>query len=159
MRKRAVGMRHVLWLSTVFGALSCRAPVELLDERGACPQTYEFGNFGCAEVRGQVLGSAGQPLRGVDVGPRYFAGTEGGYNTYYTTTDSAGRFSFRVTRFSPRSAPVDPDTFSIYVRASVRPPPGGAAPLAMDSTLTRLTLAPLGSVPVPAVVTIRLDYP
>ena len=143
----------------VLGGLSCRAPVELADEGGACPQTYEFGNYGCAEVRGRVLGSEGQPLEGALVGPRYFTGTEGGYNTYFTTTDSAGRFSFRITRFSPRSATVDPDPFSIYVRASVRPPAGGSAPLASDSILTRLTLAPIGSVPVPAIVTIQLDYP
>ena len=159
MRDGAAGVRGVFLAWVVVGGLSCRAPVELLDDRAVCQQTYEFGNHGCAEVRGQVLGSDGRPLQGVDVGPRYFAGMEGGYNTYYTSTDSAGRFSFRIQRFSPRPAPVDPDTFSIYVRASIRPPPGGSAPLASDSVLTRLTLAPIGGVPIPATVTIQLDYP
>jgi hypothetical protein len=33
----------------LFGACDAR-PTELVEERGVCPQTYEFGNAGCAAV-------------------------------------------------------------------------------------------------------------
>ena len=138
---------------------ACRHPASDDGDPDACQQTYEFGNLGCAEVRGQVLGSGGTPLAGVSVGPVYPAGT-GGYNSPVVDTDPEGRFSFRIHRFAGDVAPTSPDTFSIYVRAAVRPPPVVGVPSpARDSALVRLTLAPVGRIPTPATVDFRLSYP
>ena len=41
---------------------------EPLSTSGACQQTFEFGNFGCAIVRGRVIDQNDMPLAGVPVG-------------------------------------------------------------------------------------------
>lgn len=144
----------------LFATVSCDSATAV-EEFGACRQTHEFGNYGCAEVSGRVLGSQGQPLIGVSVGPRYLA--EVGpplYDAMYVETDAQGRFRFRVTRYAPRKLLVVPDTFSLYVSAAVRPNPGTGAPSSVvDSVLVQVELAPIGAVPRPAEVEIRLSHP
>ena len=141
-------------------SVACNAPTPPVDAR-LCPQTYEFGNTGCAEVTGIVLGSTGQPLSGTVVLPHYSAGGDiGGYNEPIAATGPDGRFQFRITRYFPRRSPVVPDTFSIYVIAQVLPPPGGGPnSLAVDSALLRLALAPVGAIPTPGDVVVNVRYP
>ena len=103
----------------LFATVSCDSATAV-EEFGACRQTHEFGNYGCAEVSGRVLGSQGQPLIGISVGPRYLA--EVGpplYDAMYVETNT-GTLPFRVTRYAPRKLLVVPDTFSLYVSAAVR---------------------------------------
>ena len=138
---------------------ACSNPFAQDDESDACPQTYEFGNLGCAEVRGQVLGSEDAPLSGVSVGPIYPEELAGSYDTYFVFTDESGRFSFRIHRYARGGPPITPDTFSIYVRAAVRPRAVNVPGPAIDSVLTVLTLAPVGETPEPTTVEIRLDWP
>lgn len=82
------------------------------------------------------------------------------YNSMYVDTDTQGRFRFRITRYIPRKPVVAPDTFSLYVRAAVRPNPGSGAPSSVaDSVLVQVELVPVGAVPRPAEVEIRLPHP
>jgi hypothetical protein len=126
-----------------------------LDAR-ACEQTYEFGNSGCAEIEGAVLDRQDRALPGMIVGPRYvFPGAA--FNTPYATTDSAGRFRLRITRFGADAPAVGPDTVSLFVLAYDPRSSGLNVPATVrDSVMARVTVAPLGRVPVPASVTIRL---
>src|SRR2546427_7063136 len=81
----------------------------------ACPQTGEFGNYGCAVVEGAVVGARGQPLGGVAVAPGPSA--DGGqFDTPFHYTDASGRFELRLTRYV--SAPSD--SASVWIHANVR---------------------------------------
>lgn len=156
---RALGLREAaLPLSLLLSACQSTTGTNL---SAACQQSYEFGNYGCAEVTGRVLGSSGKPLSGVSVGPRFLSEPDAGmYNSPYVDTDSEGRFRFRIQRYAQRRNVPVPDTFSIYVRAAVRPPPAaGASSPAVDSVLVQLELAPIGQVPNPSEVEIHLSYP
>src|SRR2546425_478903 len=84
----------------------------------ACPQTGEFGNYGCAVVEGAVVGARGQPLGGVAVAPGPSA--DGGqFDTPFHYTDASGRFELRLTRYV--SAPSD--SASVWIHANVLPTP------------------------------------
>ena len=108
-----------------------------------CPQSYEFGNDGCALVAGRVVGSQGQPLAGIDVGN---AEPAGGYlNAVYVQTDERGRFGYRVT--CVLGCP--PDTLPIWIWASVRPQPPQQVATIYDSVAVRLHFARVGHVPPP----------
>jgi hypothetical protein len=143
-----------------FGA--CEAVTGLREGDGACPQTYEFSNHGCAEVSGRVLGTGGQPLAGITVYPAVPEDGHG-YNTPHSITRADGAFHLRMTRYVQRHPVTAPDTFSVYVVARATPIPveGGGPPVfpARDSVLVQLELAPVGKVPTPAEVEIRLAYP
>jgi hypothetical protein len=141
-------------------AAACSSATGSQQDSRACPQTYEFGNYGCLEVVGQVLGSSEQPLAGIVVGPR-FVQASAGFNTPYATTNDEGRFTLRVTRYGPRESPAaGPDTVSLYVLA-VDPRSAGVNVTATvrDSVLVRAAVAPVGAVPVAQSVTMRLAAP
>ena len=124
-----------------------------------CAQTYEFGNYGCTDIAGQVLGSAGQPLAGIYVGPRYLADRDG-FNAPYVTTDAEGLFRLRLTRFSAPPPAGEPDTVSLYVRASDPSSSGVDLPATIqDSVLVHVTVAPVGAVAPMIHVVLRLPKP
>ena len=128
-------------------------PIGRLDA-GSCEQTYEFGNTGCAEIEGTVRDRQDRALPGMIVGPRYLAS---GFNTPYATTDSDGRFRLRITRFAANPPAVGPDTATVYVLAYDPRSSGINIPATVrDSVLALVTVAPVGQVPAPTVVTIRL---
>lgn len=139
--------------------LACSTPSDPGDPR-ACRQTYEFGNYGCADIIGRVVGDAGQPLAGVSIGPRFLPDSvdAGSYNTVYTTTGADGRFTLRLHRFGRRRVIPAPDTLSLYIEATI-PPMHGAISAASDSILVQAALAPIGQVPRPATAEIQLDHP
>lgn len=118
-----------------------------------CRETYEFGNTGCFEVRGQVVDRTGEALAGISVGPRPRS-TSTGFNTHYVLTDSAGRFRVRLARVAA-PAPGAPDTLTVYMIA-VDP----RSPMTRrDSVLATVTVARVGAVPTPAEVRITLGAP
>ena len=49
---------------------ACHSQTTAVVPDSGCPQTSEFGNTGCFEVRGQIIGAAGQALSGLAVNPR-----------------------------------------------------------------------------------------
>lgn len=128
--------------------IACAGPTAA--DEAACPQTYEFGNYGCADLHGQVLDSLDQAVAGVVVG----AGN-GGFNTMGTTTDLDGRFRLRLTLFFP----IVGDTASVLVRAADprTVPLGGQVPRVRDSVVAVARVAPLGKVPVPTQVRLKLQ--
>lgn len=143
----------------LLSSVACNS--SLIDTNGrlnarACEQTYEFGNSGCAEIAGTVLDRQDRALPGMIVGPRYvFPGAP--FNTPYATTDSAGRFRLRITRFGADAPAVGPDTTSLFVLAYDPRSSGVNVPATVrDSVLVRVTVVPVGRVPEPALVTIRL---
>jgi hypothetical protein len=145
---------------------ACRPPLGEPDgarPSRACPQTYEFGNSGCVEITGQVVGLRGQPLAGISVGPRYVrAGEEQGqlFSTTYASTDADGAFRFRVSRMVGRPTVVGPDTVSLWVAGADPATAGVDVPARVrDSVLVLATVSPVGAVPEPAVVRLTLPAP
>jgi hypothetical protein len=133
---------------------------DISQANATCEQTYEFGNYGCAEVVGRVIGSTGMPLDSAFIRPSFIPVISAGtYNMPSVRTDAEGRFRLRIHRFGPRASPVMPDTFSIFVHAAVDYKPPATISPAYDSVLAVLELAPIGSLPKPATVEIRLNYP
>ena len=141
------------------GAVACHDPTDArLD--GACRQTYEFGNSGCFEVRGEVVGTSGQPLRDILVGPRP-ASSRAEFNADYAATDAMGRYRVRLSRMagSPPASGL-PDTLSVYIVAADPRSAGVGIPARVrDSVLAVVTVAPVGAVPTPSEVRITLAIP
>ena len=128
----------------------------LTDSRDShiCPQTHEFGNYGCAAIEGGVLGARSQPLAGISVGPGVSA--DGGqFNTPYVTTDGTGRFQLRLTRYAHAMS----ESASVWIHATVIPTPAERVATIFDSVLVRLRVASVGQVPDTAHVTIILPVP
>jgi len=120
----------------------------------ACPQTGEFGNYGCAVVEGAVVGARGQPLGGVAVAPGPSA--DGGqFDTPFHYTDASGRFELRLTRYVPAPS----DSASVWIHANVLPTPPEVVSTIHDSALVRLLIAPVGHLPDTAHVSIVLQVP
>jgi len=117
--------------------------------RPVCHQTYEFSNYGCAVISGQVVGARGQPLRSVDI---FTIGTGGNYDTPYTLTDAAGEFSLQIHRYDPPGV----DSGSAWVRATVFL---AGTPTHVDSVFVRFRLAPVGQIPDTARAVVTLDVP
>ena len=122
---------------------ACSAPTKPPVDPAVCQQISEFGSYGCADVRGQVLTGGGHPLAGAEVGvmgpvdptlPVLL-------NRIYVRTDAAGRYTVRVNRFSPPLG--QPDTLSMWVRALVQPPLG--VPTPADSVVAVLEFSPVGT--------------
>jgi hypothetical protein len=148
-------------VSVLIGPLAgCHNPAENGDPR-ACQQSFEFGNTGCFEVSGQVVGLRGQALGGISVGPQPVPGPNASFNSAYQTTDSTGRFQIRLSRMAG-GPPANgaPDTISVYVVAvDLRSTGPGVPATIVDSVLTSVTLAPVGTVPSAAEVRIILPVP
>ena len=127
----------------------------------ACPQTYEFGNFGCARVLALVQGPP-QPWTtryrfDVRLVP---AREDAGAPRYVAPTAGPGPVPLQLTLYTPRT-PRPLDTLSVWVVGRLlddSPPPPVNVPLptlAADSVLRVLRFAPVGARP--AVDTVRLD--
>lgn len=111
-------------------------------------------------MTGQVVGSHGQPLSDISVGPRPLASGVT-FNSTYSETDIDGRFRIRLSRMvGDRPAGPGPDTVSVYVIATDPRSAGVGIPAAIrDSVLTTVTVAPVGEIPEPAAVRITLQKP
>ena len=127
----------------------------------ACRQTYEFGNTGCFEIAGHVVGARGQGLEAILVSTRPPSGPDAAFNSGYPTTDSTGRFRIRAARMLGQPpANGAPDTLSVYVFAvDIRGLGVGVPATIRDSVLTVVTVAPVGTAPQVAGVHITLPIP
>jgi len=149
---------HLLTVCTAMMLLGCGATGPDADAR-SCPQTYEFGNTGCLEVIGQVVGLRGQQLAGITVRPGYLP-DRGGFNIPIATTDGAGTFSFRVSRMAGNPPAAGPDTLSLWVVGADPASAGVNIPARVrDSVLVQATVSPVGTVPTPATVRLTLQAP
>lgn len=152
--------RRAAVLALIVLMVGCQNVTESGDPR-ACQQTYEFGNTGCFEVAGQVVGARGQALSGISVvaHPILEPGTL--FTSPYPTTDTTGQFRIRLSRLVGRP-PLDarPDTLSVFVVAA-DPRSAGVGVLAVvkDSALKLVTVAPVGVIPVTAEIRIILPVP
>jgi hypothetical protein len=153
---RVRSFRAAVSLAALIFSVACRNPAESGDPT-ACQQTYEFGNTGCFEVSGQIVGARGQALNRISVVVR----TLGDFSTGATTfTDTTGSFRLRAFRMIGRPPAAGPDTASAYVIAADPRTAGLNIPATVrDSILVLMTLTPVGSVPTPAQVTIALRVP
>lgn len=152
--------RHAGLLALILLMAGCRNAAENGDPR-VCQQTYEFGNTGCFEVAGQVVGARGQALSGISVGLRPILGPNMAFTSNYQMTDAMGQFRIRLSRMLGRP-PLDvrPDTVSVVVVATDPTSAGVGVPAhVVDSVLTLVTVAPVGAIPVTAEVRIFLPVP
>ena len=154
--RRSAIIRLPIAGAALLSLLACRSTAE---PSRACQQTYEFGNSGCLEVTGQVVGLRGQPLRGISVVAKVasdrimFAG--GG-----ATTDSTGAFAIRAARMAGDRPAMGPDTLSVWIVGADPATAGVSVPARVrDSILVQATLSPVGDIPTPSVVRLMLPAP
>ena len=125
-----------------------------------CPQTYEFGNYGCANVRGVVLEFTGTPRASAMVRVRHSTYRESeAYGATLDWTDSEGRFTTRITRWERPADTSEPDWVSLWVIAAVRRADASLDFTRADSVLVRAEVAPVGRAPQPVEMEIRLRDP
>ncbi len=122
-------------------------------------QSYEFGNSGCLDITGQVVGLDGQPLAGISIHPGYLPGPQIFTHTL-AKTDAAGDFTFRVWSICCRPQTVGPDTLSLRVRGvDTRTLEVGVPASVHDSVLVHATISPIGTIPTPSTVRLTLSAP
>jgi hypothetical protein len=143
------------------GACRSTAGVEPRLDPALCPQTYEFGNFGCARVVAQVEASPQPSTTRYRFDVRLVpARPDAGVSLYVAPMPGPGPVPLQLTLYSPLM-PRPVDTLSVWVVGRLlddSPPPPVNAPLptlAADSVLRVLRFAPVGARP--AVDTVRLD--
>ena len=125
-----------------------------------CAQTYEFGNYGCADVRGVVLEFTWTPRASAAVRVRHATHPESeAYGATLDWTDSDGRFTTRITRWDRPANTSEPDSVSLWVVAAVRRFDGSLDSGRADSVLVRAEVAPVGQIPEPVDVELRLREP
>ena len=148
-------VRGLLWASVAVLA-ACGSPTGDDLSSGACRQTYEFGNTGCAEVQAIVVSAAGQPLEGQQVN-LVSKNRDLGILGEIGSTNARGEFRGRMTRMFGRP-PADgfPDTVTVVVIAW---DPWSAPPRIADSALVLVTMAPVGAVPSPVQARVVLPVP
>lgn len=152
--------RDACLLALIILMAGCQNAAENGDPR-ACQQTYEFGNTGCFEIVGQVVGARGQALSGISVGARSEVGPSTLFTSNYQMTDAMGQFRIRLSRMLGHP-PLDarPDTLSVFVvAADPRSASVGVPASVVDSVLTLVTVAPVGAIPVTAEIRIILPVP
>ncbi|MEO8620943.1 MAG: hypothetical protein ABI625_07750 [bacterium] len=79
--------------------LGCAASLTEADDPSVCPQTYEFGNYGCGDVEGRIVNPGGLPVQGIRVNARGDSSANGQSLSAYGMTDGNGRYSLRLTRY------------------------------------------------------------
>ena len=122
--------------------VGCSSTEPDVDPQG-CPQTREFGNYGCARASGVVLDQAGEPLAGVQVSLRPHE--ESGFDVGATVTGSDGLFALEVHDFEGNDlAAGERDTLEFFVLATF---PVTTSFLLQDSVTVAGELAPVGERP------------
>ena len=150
LKYRNVYSRAAALAALTIGLAGCRNPDA--PDRQACYQTYEFGNTGCLEVTGQVVGTNGQPLKDVPLFARSVPDTAGIAFVSGLTTDASGKFRVRAIRMLGQPT-AHRDSARVYVGALWRPT------LIRDSVFVTATLAPVGKIPDAVDVRIVLPVP
>jgi hypothetical protein len=109
------GWSRLVLLTGVLGCSDDSGP----SAGNVCPQTFEFGNFGCARVAGTIRDAAGQPLPGVVVTLTAPAEADNAYDFPSATTAAAGTYALEVHRFDQPAILRAADTVPLRVRAVV----------------------------------------
>lgn len=157
MKRGSRTLQPVTLLLSLVSGVTCSDASDL-----RCEQTYEFGNYGCADVVGRMVDRNEEPLGGMEYGvvnrEREF---DSRFNTNVmpATPDSLGNFRLRITRYLLSGPPTTPDTGSVWIIGSKRPAFPGPSPGIRDSVLVTLQFAAIGAIPEPSQVTIRLPLP
>jgi hypothetical protein len=136
--------------------VACATPTH--SDSRSCQQTYEFGNYGCFEITGHVVGLHGQALSGISVRAHAIAENVA-INTGIPATATDGSFTLRGVLFadprpdrpdtiSVRLVAVDPNSATLTTPASIR-----------DSVTALVTITPIGSIPTPIRVDMTLGVP
>jgi hypothetical protein len=132
--------RPWLLLVAIIAALaSCRDPVDPV-ESPLCPQTYEFGNYGCARVVATIAAQPDASLQGRVYVAVIAVGLHSGFDAAYVDGTAIGTYSVSLTRFGP-GRPGSGDTVSVWVRATVH---DNSQLIAADSILRVIRFAPVG---------------
>ncbi|MEZ4584820.1 MAG: hypothetical protein R2909_00260 [Gemmatimonadales bacterium] len=122
------------------------------DETIRCPQTSEFGNYGCVVVVGRVTGEEFQWTGTVRIYVKLEAVTFGaGLDLANAELKDLGSFRLLATR---NNAPIDPDRDTITVQVTARwfdPSLRG-----IDSVRRQVRLIPVGEIVVPDTVELTL---
>ena len=143
-------------LLAVTALLGCSGATTESIDTSICPQTYEFGNYGCGDIRGRVLIRTGGGLAGAYV-VAYLVGSTAQTSALVMTaqTDTAGYFAMRGTWYVPSGLPGGqrPDSAVVWVRATLPLP--GVRPIIADSVRVLARFAAVNatapSVTVPAI--------
>jgi hypothetical protein len=115
---------------------------------GTCPQTYEFGNFGCARVEGVVRDAAGAPLGNVRVVLSLAEEVPNSFDTPVHDTDATGAYALEIHDYGSdgRHAP-PPDPVPMNLQAFLLTgSPEDPAP-SSDLIPVNLQFAPVGELP------------
>ena len=127
-----------LALSATMALAACTesGPDEELDR---CPQTFEFGNFGCGRVRGTVRDGGGQPVSGALVTLVPPTETTMALDAPQATTGADGAFFLEIHRFDRSEVVKAADTLPMYLH-------GFVAEQVRDSVLIDVIFVPVDSV-------------
>jgi hypothetical protein len=134
--------------------LACSSTEPDVDPQG-CPQTREFGNFGCARATGVVVDQGGEPLAGVHVLLRPHEAD--GIDVGGMETGSDGRFALEVHDFEGNDlAAGERDTMAFVILAAF---PVTTSFLVRDSVIIDGELAPVGERPHPMETSFTFTVP
>lgn len=134
--------------AVAFLALSACDGTAPEQDAARCEQTYEFGNYGCADVTGSVFDSSHHAQAAADVhvlGPAEPTASRG-VASAWVQSGSDGTFRLRVRQISAAASDTGLDTITVWIRAA-RPPATTDAIGPSDSTLALLTIHPVGQLP------------
>ncbi len=148
------------------------APDDSGDASDRCPQTYEFGNYGCAVIVGRLIGpdgraarAPGRPKSEISVSLTQLSAGAAIASYSLVIRDTTGRYQLWATRYFGPS-PEGPDTLTVQIQAvwwdSIPPNlrEGESLPvLAADSVVHQIRLVPVGARFVPDTVDLRLRPP
>ena len=136
--------RHALARALLSSAIvACGGTSPVQPDPALCLQTYEFGNFGCGELRGRVVNANGSPIIGAYIGARVVDARFQGFSIFaLSRSDSTGRYAMRMTWQSLGFNGVRPDTATVTVVAAVLSP---GAPTRADSVRVLARFDSVGS--------------
>ena len=143
-------------------AAGCGSATDAAD-RGECPQTYEFGNYGCARVLAVFEAPQQLPAKGHRYDVRAVPARGPSRDPLAVAPSAApGGVPLELTLWSP--LPGGGDTISVWVVARLLedPGPSSGAPLttfAADSVLRVARFAPVGAAPKTDTVRLTLRRP
>jgi hypothetical protein len=149
MKRRKESLSGIVLCSMLVALASCSdGPGPNPD---ACPQTFEFGNYGCARVQGTVRNSAGQPIAGARMSLVPSEG-DNAYDFPIFDTDATGFYSLEIHRFG-LPAITTADTVPMYLRALLL---RNGLPIG-DSIIVQTIFVPVDAVPEVVAADITLD--
>jgi hypothetical protein len=123
-----------------------------------CPQTTEFGNFGCARVKGVVRYADGSPVANARVTLTPAEGVTNSFDSPSDDTDATGMYSLEIHDYGGegRHEP-PPDPVAMNLRAFLLTgSPEEPAPMS-DLIPVSLQFAPVGEMPEVAEMDITID--